>query len=87
MPSQPQPIFSKDFLQVVTSSLPVSVSKICLLSTIHLRYGIILFIMSHYFVKAIGFIELVKAISFSILFIFRISAMTLFKSMNFFLWT
>ena len=43
-----------------------------------------LFIMSHFFVKAIVFIELVKAISFSIVFTFRISAMRLFKFMNFF---
>ena len=67
-----------------TSSLPVSISKICLLSIIYLRYGMMLFIMSHFFVKAIVFIELVKAISFSIVFTFRISAMRLFKFMNFF---
>ena len=53
-----------------TNSLPVSTSKICLLSTIHLRYGMMLFIMSHFFVKAIVFIELVKAVYFSILFTF-----------------
>ena len=43
-----------------------------------------LFIMSHSFVKAIVFIDLIKAISFSILLTFRISAMRLFKFMNFF---
>ena len=43
-----------------------------------------LFIMSHFFVKAIAFIELVKGISFSIVFIFRISAMRLLKFTNFF---
>ena len=73
IPSQPQPIFS-----YFTSSLPVSISKISLLSTVHLLYEMMLFIMSHFFVKAIGFIELDKAISFSILISFRISAMRLF---------
>ena len=78
--SQPNPIhFSEGFF---TSSLPVLVyfnqfiSKICLLSTVHPRYGMMLFIMSHLLVK--------EAISFSILFTFRISAMRLFKFMNFF---
>ena len=80
IPSQTQPI-SKGFL---TSSLPVSMSKICLLSTIHLRYGIMLFAMGHVFVKVIGFIDLVKAVSFSIGFTFRICTMRLFKFMNFF---
>ena len=42
-----------------------------------------LFIMRHFFVKVI-FFELVKAISFSILFPFRISAMRLFIFMSFF---
>ena len=42
-----------------------------------------LFIMSHFFVKAIAFIELVKAIYFAIVFTFWISAMRLFKLMNF----
>ena len=32
----------------------------CLLNTIDLRYGMMLFIMWHFFVKAIVFIELVK---------------------------
>ena len=54
------------------------------LSTINLHYAMMLFIMSHFFVKANVFIELVKAISFSILFTFRISAMRLYKFMNFF---
>ena len=45
---------------------------------------IILFFMSHFFVKAIIFPELAKAVSFSITFTFRISAMRLFKFMNFF---
>ena len=67
-----------------TSSLPVFISRICLLSIIHLSYGLMLFIMSHFFVKAIVFIELVKAISFSIVFTFRISAMRLFKFINVF---
>ena len=79
MPSQPQTIFSEGYF---TSSLPVSISKIYLLSIIYLRYGMMLFIMSHFFVKAIVFIELVKAISFSIVFTFRISAMRLFKFKN-----
>ena len=35
--------FSEGFL---TSSLPVSISKICLLSTIHLSYEMMLFIMT-----------------------------------------
>ena len=83
IPSQPQPI-SKGFL---TSSLPVSMSKICLLSTIHLRYGIMLFVMGHVFVKVIVFIDLIKAVPFSIGFTFRIFTMRLFKFMNFFLWT
>ena len=47
-----------------TSSLPVFISKICFLNTIHLHYGIMLFIMTHFIVKAIFFIELVKAIYF-----------------------
>ena len=51
-----------------TSSLLVSLSKICLLSTIHLSYKMILFIMSHFFVKAIIFIELVNAVYFPIVF-------------------
>ena len=41
-----------------------------------------LFTMSHFFVKAIVFIDLVKAISFSIVFTFRISTMRLFKFKN-----
>ena len=40
--------------------------------------------MSHFFVKAIVLIELVKAIYFSIVFTFRISAMRLPKFMKFF---
>ena len=48
-----------------------------LLSTIHLRY-------CHFFLKAVVFIELFKAISFSILLTFRISAIRLFIFMNFF---
>ena len=83
IPSQTQPI-SKGFL---TSSLPVSMSKICLLSTIHLRYGIMLSVMGHVFVKVIVFIDLIKAVPFSIGFTFRIFTMRLFKFMNFFLWT
>ena len=43
-----------------------------------------LFIMWRFFVKAIVFFELVKAISFSIIFTFRISAMRLFTFINFF---
>ena len=58
--------------------------KSAYLSTIHLRYRIMLFIMSYFFVKAIDSIELVEAISFSIFLTFRISAMSLFKFMNFF---
>ena len=59
-------------------------SKISWLSAIYLCYGMVLFIASHFFLKAIVFIELVKAISFSILFTFQISAMRLFKFTNFF---
>ena len=59
--------FSEGFF---TSSLPVSISKICLASIIHLSYGMMLFILCYFFVKAIAFIELVKAISFSVLFTF-----------------
>ena len=55
----------------------------CLLSFIHLRYRMMFFIMSHFFVKANVFTELVKVISFSLLFTFRIYAMRLFKFMNF----
>ena len=40
--------------------------------------------MSHFFVKAIVFTELVKTISFSIVFTFWVSAMRLFKFMIFF---
>ena len=58
-------IFSKGFF---TSSLPASISKICLLSTIYLCHGMMLFIMSHFFVKTIVFIELVKAIFFKKIF-------------------
>ena len=79
--SQPQPIFSEGSC---TRNLPVSISKICLLSIIYLRYGMMLFVMSHFLVKEIVFIELVKAISFSIAFTFRISSMRLFRFMNFF---
>ena len=75
IPSQPNPThFPEGFF---TSRLPASVylyqfiSKICLLSTVHLRYGMMLFIINHLFVK--------QAISFSILFTFRISAIRLFK--------
>ena len=58
------------FFRFFTSSLPVSISKICLLSAIRIYCGMMLFIMSYFFVKATVFIELVKAISFSILFTF-----------------
>ena len=64
----PTLIFSKGFF---TSSLPASISKICLLSTIYLLYGMMLFIMSHFFVKTIVFIELVKAILFLSFLLFR----------------
>ena len=43
-----------------------------------------LLFMSHFFVKAIIFLDLAKAISFSITFTFRISVMRLFKFMKFF---
>ena len=43
-----------------------------------------LFIMCHFLVKAIVFFELGKAISFSILFIFRISAIRVFIFKSFF---
>ena len=59
--------FSEGFF---TSSLHVSISKICLASTVHLSYEMMLFILCYFFVKAIAFIELVKAISFSVLFTF-----------------
>ena len=79
------PSHPKDFPQrFFTTSLPVSISKKCLANTIHLRYGVMLFIMCHFYVKAIVSIELVKTISFSILFTFRIFAMRLCKFMNFF---
>ena len=73
-------IFLKDFSWVIY----LYISNFCLLSNIHLRYGMMLFIMSNFLAKAIVFIELVKVISFSILFTFRISAMRLFKFMNLF---
>ena len=44
----------------------------------------ILFIINHFFVKAIVSIELVKAVSFTILFTFWICAMRLIKFINFF---
>ena len=79
------PSHPKDFPQrFFTTSLPVSISKKCLANTIHLRYGVMLFIMCHFYVKAIVSIEFVKTISFSILFTFRIFAMRLYKFMNFF---
>ena len=53
-------------------------------SDFHLCYRILLFIMSHFFVKAIVFIELVKAIYFSVIFTFRILVMRLFKFITFF---
>ena len=43
-----------------------------------------LFIMRHFLVKVIIFFELAKAISFSILFIYRISGMRLFIFKRFF---
>ena len=49
-----------------------------------MRYGMMLFIMCHFFVKAIVFIELVKAIYFSVIFTFRILVMRLFKFITFF---
>ena len=73
------------FEEFFTSSLPVSLSKICLAITIHLHYRMILFIKCHFLVKAVVFIDvLVKAISFSIHFAFRISALRLFKFINIF---
>ena len=80
IPSQPNP-FSERFF---TSSLPGSIFKIYLASTSHLCYGTMLFIICHFFVKAIVFFELVKAVSVSILFTFQISAMRLFILMGFF---
>ena len=55
-----------------TNSLPVTVLKICLASTIHRSYGIMLFITCHFFVRAIVFIASFKPVSFSILFTFWI---------------
>ena len=88
-PKNPKVIFLVQFSEwFFTSNLPASLSsEICFASTIHLIYGMMLSIMCHFFVKTLVFIEFVKAISFSILFIFRISAMRLFKFMNFFFWT
>ena len=88
-PKNPKVIFLVQFSEwFFTSNLPASLSsEICFASTIHLIYGMMLSIMGHFFVKTLVFIEFVKAISFSILFIFRISAMRLFKFMNFFFWT
>ena len=42
------------------------------------------FIICHFFVKAIVFFELVKAVSDSVLFTFEISAMRLFVRMSLF---
>ena len=73
MPSQPNPFFRKIFhMQSTCFYLKILLSK----------HKIMIFIMCHFLVKAIAFFELGKAISFSILFIFRISAMRLsiFKS-------
>ena len=56
----------------------------CLLSTIRLHYWIHVICWCYFFVKAIVFFELFKRISFSILLTFRISAMKLFRFMNFF---
>ena len=47
-----------------TSILPVCTSKICSTRSIHLRYGMMLFIMCHFFDKAIVFIELGKTMLF-----------------------
>ena len=55
-------------------------------STNHLRYGKMLFIMCHFFVKPIVFFELVS-ISFSIHLTFRISAMRYFYWWTLFLTT
>ena len=77
IPSQPNR-FSERFF---TSTLPVSILKIYWASTNRLT---LLFIMCHFFVKRIVFFELIKAISFSILFTFRISAMRFFIFMSFF---
>ena len=64
----------------------VSISKMYVASTVHLCYGMMFFIMCHFYVKAIVFIGFVKLIPFSILFTFQISTIRLFKFMNF-LWT
>ena len=80
IPSQPQPIFSKDLSQAICLFLYQKTLIKHYLST--LWNDVIYY--EPFFVKAIVFIELVKAISFSIVFTFRISAMRLFKFMNFF---
>ena len=64
----------------------VSISKMYVASTVHLCYGMMFFIMCHFYVKAIVLIGFVKLIPFSILFTFQISTIRLFKFMNF-LWT
>ena len=78
----PNPIrFSERFF---TYSLAVSILKFYWGSTNCLCYGTMLFIMCHFLVKSIVFFELGQAISFYILFIFRISAMRLFIFKSFF---
>ena len=47
-----------------TSTPPVCTSKICSTRPIHLHYGMMLFVMCHFFDKAIVFIELGQTILF-----------------------
>ena len=77
---QTQPVFSKDFSHVVYLFLS---KKIYEASTDNLCYETELFTVCHFLVKPTAFFVLIKAISFSILFIFQISAMRLFIFMSF----
>ena len=75
IPAQPNWFFWRIFHKYLTCFC----LKNLLISTIHIRYGMMLFIMCHFTV-----IELAKAISFSIIFTFRIPTERLFKFMNIF---
>ena len=50
------------FQMIFHKYLHGSISKICLASTIHLRYGIMLFNMCHFLVKAVAFFELKQCV-------------------------
>ena len=71
------PIFLNDFSHVVSSSKPLEHNPFTLLKFCYLLDAI-------FFLKAIVLFELFKAVSFSILLTFWISAIRLFMFINFF---